>query len=61
MKKVLNFIKRVGADSRVRNFMILGVMSIFPPTNGLPSIFLFGEIPFPEEAYIELKKQIKCN
>lgn len=55
MKKVLNFIRRVGGDIKLHNYVILGAAFWFGTTNGSGCNFLFGEVPFPEEAYMTLK------
>lgn len=61
MKKVLNFIRRVGGDIKLHNFAFFVLLSIFNTTNGSTCHFLFGELPFPEEAYANLKGKIRSN
>lgn len=56
MKKVLNGLKRIAMDTRLHSVLI-GTLFAWGGANW-PCAFLFGELPFPQEAYDKLKAQV---
>ncbi len=59
MKKVWDFLKGFGTRVSLHSLMGVAILAMFNPTNPIHSVFFFGELPFPEEAYQSLK--IKYN
>ena len=55
MKKVLTGIKRIAMDTRLHSCLVV-VLSTWGGSEW-PCAFLFGELPFPQEAYDKLKAQ----
>lgn len=59
MKKVLNGLKRIAMDTRLHSCLI-GTLLAWGGA-GWPSALLFGELPFPQEAYNKLRAQVSEN
>lgn len=57
MKKVLNGLKRIAMDTRLHSCLI-GTLLAWGGMGGGTCMFLFGELPFPQESYDKLKMQI---
>ena len=56
MKKVLTGIRRIAMDTRLHSVLI-GTLLAWGGIGGGNCLLLFGELPFPQEAYDKLKAQ----